>query len=98
MGAVTFINHASGATAEAAFDSAVQQAQWDHGHAGYSGTIAEKNSFVLIDLPEEYRQRPEDYAEKLISDDDPRVDDKWGPAGCLDLGNGQFIFFGWASS
>jgi hypothetical protein len=26
------------------------------------------------------------------------VDDKWGPAGCIDLGDGRFAFLGWASS
>lgn len=38
-------------TASAAFDQAVSQAQWEHGHGGYSGTIAEKHSFVEVSLP-----------------------------------------------
>jgi hypothetical protein len=35
------------------------------------------------------------------SGDDPlweKVDDKWGPAGCIDMQDGTFLFFGWASS
>jgi len=29
---------------------------------------------------------------------DPRIDDKWGPAGCIELEKGRWLFFGWASS
>jgi hypothetical protein len=35
-----------------AFDIAKDQAYYDHGHSGYTGTIAEKDGFVVIDLPE----------------------------------------------
>lgn len=37
-------------------------------------------------------------AQKMVFDGDPRIDDKWGDAGCIDLGDGWFLFFGWASS
>ena len=40
----------------------------------------------------------EHYAHDLIDECDPRVDDKWGPAGCVRLEEGTFYFFGWASS
>lgn len=35
-----------------AFMAACEQAAWDYGHSGYTGTIAEKGSFVFFDLPE----------------------------------------------
>ena len=46
---------------------------------------------------------PSQYANLLIDEGDERVDDKWGPAGCIELprvGDGEktFLFFGWASS
>lgn len=36
-------------------------------------------------------------AHGLIGNRDPRIDDKWGPAGCIKLTNGKYYFFGWAS-
>ena len=96
MGADNFSVHASGKNANDAFRSAVQDAQYEYGHGGYSGTIAEKHSFKMIALPE--GKEPYDYADELIDKEDSRIDDKWGPAGCFDLGEGKFMFFGWASS
>src|SRR3990167_2827661 len=80
MGAQQFYNSAKGATAAEAFKSAVEQAQYDHGHSGYSGTIAEKEDFTMIELPA--GREPQDYADHLFDKGDQRIDDKWGPAGC----------------
>ncbi len=95
MGAEIFLVHAEGETAQQAFLAAVAQASYDYGHAGYTGTIAEKDSFVMIDLPQ--GMDAEAYAHQLINEGDNRIDDKWGDAGCIktDLG---WLFFGWASS
>lgn len=49
MGADEFVIMASGRTAAAAFNSAVREAKYENGHGGYTGTIAEKHSFVMID-------------------------------------------------
>lgn len=96
MGAETFFTVSKGATAKAAFDSAVQQAQYDYGHSGYTGSVAEKDSFVVIPVPA--GADPVVFAEQLVRDCDPRVDDKWGPAGCVQVDPGTWLFFGWASS
>ena len=96
MGAEVFYTEAKGATAQEAFKHAVDAALWDYGHAGYSGTIAEKDSFVEIALPE--GKDAEQYAYELIDVGDERIDDKWGPAGCIHLGGDRWAFFGWASS
>jgi hypothetical protein len=96
MGSDTFRTRASGKTANDAFNNAVREAQYESGHGGYSGTIAEKNCFQMIDLPKGKDAR--DFANELISEGDPRIDDKWGPAGCIALGKGEYLFFGWASS
>lgn len=53
MGAADYRSTAFGKTAQAAFSAAVEQAQHEHGHGGYTGTIAEKNGygFIQVDLP-----------------------------------------------
>ncbi len=47
MGASAFYTIAKADTAEAAFHIAKQEAYWDFGHAGYTGTIAEKPGFIV---------------------------------------------------
>lgn len=99
MGASTFENIAKGKTAAEAFDACVEEARYDYGHAGYTGTIAEKGSFVMIREPKcNTVDEAIALANKLIDEGDPRIDDKWGPAGCIPLPDNQFLFFGWASS
>ncbi len=98
MAAETFITDASGDTAQAAFTAARKKAQYDHGHAGYTGTIAEKDTFVLIPFPGGDAKTAHAFAEALLRSGDKRIDSKWGPAGCLDLGEGKYVFFGWASA
>lgn len=41
----------TGTDAADAFRSARDDAAWQHGHGGYTGTIAEKHDFALITLP-----------------------------------------------
>ena len=114
MGAETFKTVAFGKDATDAFWAATERAAYMHGHGGYTGTIAEKDRFMLIPLPPGIAA--ETYAETLIENRDSRVDDKWGPAGCIEipvisrgcvlsehrLGDRPdlrlFLFFGWASS
>jgi hypothetical protein len=96
MGAQTFTHKAKGKTAKDAFQQAVSDARYEHGHGGYTGTLAEKSDFVMIALPKD--ESAVDYAYSLIDSCDPRIDDKWGPAGCIDMGDGNYLFFGWASS
>lgn len=48
MGAHTFYTRSSGEDAKSAFQNAVEDAQYRYGHAGYTGTIAEKTSFTEI--------------------------------------------------
>lgn len=106
MGANTFFTTGYGKTARDAFSSAKYDAQsearadyedeyGDGYEGGYSGTIAEKNGFVMIDLPA--GEKPVEYANKLIDAGDRRIDDKWGPAGCIHIKDDKYLFFGWAS-
>jgi len=96
MGACTFFTVFGGRDAGNAFTEARREAQYERGHGGYTGTIAEKHDFVMISCPEDLS--PATYANRLINDDDPRVEDKWGPAGCIQVEPGRWLFFGWASS
>lgn len=102
MGASTFITTVEGLHLDArrAFSQAIQEARHESGWGGYTGTIAEKSSYVMIGLLK--GQDPYDYANRLIDEDDSRIRDKWGPAGCIHsvnekTGHDKYVFFGWAS-
>ena len=96
MGAECFQHKASGDSAEEAFRAAREEAFYECGHSGYTGTIAEKTEFTIIELPA--GKDAEDYAEELIDEGDTRIQYKWGPCGCIAMGNRRYVFFGWASS
>ncbi|AVO25119.1 hypothetical protein KHQ84_gp194 [Rhodococcus phage Finch] len=102
MGAYEFDQRATGKDADEAFDNARQQAQYDHGHSGYTGTIAEKHNYVIIERKPVGESEAWSLAQKLMNDDDPRIADKWGPAGAVLVseaaGVQDWLFFGWASS
>lgn len=106
MGASQFTATASGPSAGEAFRDAVDLAKYEYGHGGYTGTIAEKDSFVLVStevLPD--ADAAETLADRLLEADDPRVTDKGGPAGAVEYraaqhaeGERAFLFFGFAPS
>ncbi len=98
MGAHMFYKRADGEDAESAFRSAVKKAQYYHGHGGYTGTIAEKTSFTRIPESEVGDTDPTEYAGQLIDEQDSRIDNKWGPAGCIHIEDGTYLFFDWASA
>ena len=81
MGAVRFGIQARGETAKKAFENAKEQAQYERGYDGYTGTIAEKHNYKKISVPK--GKDPIDYANKLLNEDDERIANKWGPAGCV---------------
>ena len=109
MGAMTFNTIVTGKTPREAFRKAVDSALYESGHGGYTGTIAEKHEWINIHLPE--GKDPYEFSGELINNDDGRISDKWGPAGCLDItktsygidagrreNENAYLFFGWASS
>ena len=92
----------SARTAEEAFRRLVAQAKFDHGHAGYTGTIAEKTSFRMEQPRKD--ETPNACFSRCVADRDHWSGDKWGPAACIDFGPDPkrkgfniFYFFGWAS-
>ena len=83
-------------SAQEAFDSLCATDRHENGHS-YSGGIGMKHDFVKIATVDTLAEA-EALADKLIDACDPRIDDKWGPAGCIAVGDDHFLFFGWASS
>ncbi len=108
VGANWFTTYHDGADVQVAFRDAVDEAAWEHGHGGYSGTIAEKDGYVIITRGPVSRDEAERLARDLYERDDPRIADKWGPAGAIPVRQPTspaaqsdpdgWLFFGWASS
>ena len=51
MGADHFTDYATGKTVGEAFDKARRDAQYEYGHGGYTGSIAEKSGYIEIPVP-----------------------------------------------
>lgn len=98
MGAEQFECTSNLPSIEDAFRACVDQACYDYGHGGYTGTIAEKNEYVVIQKAPLPLNEARDLAGSLLVKGDPRIDDKWGPAGAIPLLPTGWFFFGWASS
>lgn len=97
MGADSFVVTSYGKTAKEAFRTAVEDALHEYGHGGYTGSIAEKHNFMMIECPKD--KKPVEYAWDLVNTGDHRIDDKWGPAGCVKTSKDNvWVFFGVASS
>lgn len=94
MGAINFMTIARGKDASEAFNNAVEDAQYEYGHRGYTGTIAEKSSYTLV-VPRE-GETPQQCLDRHVEKN--TFFDKWGPAGCVQLEPGKFCFFGFAAS
>lgn len=90
------IKRSEARTAKAAFEKAVKQAQYDHGHSGYSGTIAEKSRLH----PPAHKPFETWEAARAFARDFGGEMDKWGPSEVVEVKgkDGGWLFFGWASS
>jgi len=82
MGAMEFFTYSVGENVEDAFNHAVRYAQYMSGHGGYTGTIAEKGSYVVIPASEVGDIDAMTYA-KANCNRDKRIRDKSGPAGAI---------------
>jgi hypothetical protein len=102
MGAQTFYDEGTGSDPKLVFKDLVKEALHWYGHSPYSGTIKEKNDFVMATKDVLSVEDAYSLANKLIST--PDYSNKWGPAGCIQMlpseGNTtpRYLFFGWASS
>ena len=111
MGAQQFFDTAKGKTPRDAFKNAHDDACYEYGHGGYSGTLAEKGGHTMSNKPDGISGS--DWAdmvdEFLVEDTDQEhyqqlkkdskvYEDKWGDALCIKNGDGDYIFCGCASS
>jgi hypothetical protein len=109
MGGASFFNIGSGDSMQDAFDRLVREARHDHGHGGYTGTIAEKTAVRELDMPGHWlehvdtRRLDEEQAEEFADACREVVPyDKWGPADGFEIkraedGTRRWAFFGDAS-
>ena len=108
MGAEVFYNRVKGTSASKAFNEERENACYEYGHGGYTGTIAEKDGYTRshkpkdidadkwIEMIEDFDyEESQDYFRQLKKDYEV-YDDKWGDALCVPTDDG-FIFCGWAS-
>lgn len=105
MGAEQFRQTTKAKTAEEAFKQLQEKARYDYGHAGYTGTIAEKPSFRIFTPPE--GMTPQEFIIALEFSDSYKENikkawecygDKWGPAVCVRKDEETWTFLGLASS
>lgn len=86
---------------QAAFDEAVADARYEYGHGGYTGTLADKDSVILVGEVETWEEAEELSAVLLgmrDAEEDERISDKWGPAGAIKVKGKGWSFIGIASS
>jgi hypothetical protein len=101
MGATEFYHKVENEPSiDVAFRRARREATEAYGNRGYTGSISEKDKYRQISAVDTYEEA-DDLAYKMISDADPRIDDKWGPAGAIKYTNEHnqicWLFFGIAS-
>lgn len=97
MGARDFSSFADGATPSKAFEAAKAEARVKYGER-YTGSVAEKGSFKTVPTPPAIAGDEQEvlrHAFSLIAEDDD-LDDKYGPAGCMQVRPGRWLFFGMA--
>jgi hypothetical protein len=110
MGAEVFYSTSKAKKPNEAFKECKEDAYWEHGHGGYTGTIAEKSGYSMsrkpkeipantwIDMVEDFDEEDTDQEHySALKHDFNIYDDKWGDALCIEAKEG-FIFCGWASS
>ncbi|MEO3976682.1 hypothetical protein [Streptomyces sp. CAU 1734] len=98
MGAYEFITPGASGDVERAFFNAKADAVLESGRRQYTGTIAEKDGFVLVADRPMSLAAAEEYATHLLNTDDERIRDKRGPAGAIPVDDGSWIFVGNASA
>jgi len=92
MKRVLFLTSECGNDANEAFCRAVNLAQSNHGCKSNTGTIADKKEFKMV--KREDKSNPFDWARQHLELDTVKtVNDT---VSCIDAGEGEFIFFGYA--
>lgn len=96
-----------------AYDALVKQAQHEHGHDPYNGTISTTSGYVMLHPPKGCQL--DVFIRRVLEDGDGSPVQKWGPAGCIEVTGAKataikkahgldgtraraYIFIGWAAS
>lgn len=102
MGAERFDVYQEGTNVKAAHNAAFEQAGYDYGHRGYTGSLAEKPEFEMRNGGKSLKmEEAKAFAEKDLDENDH---DKWGPAWVIPIKEDSsektvgFLFYGYASS
>ena len=85
-GAEAFEEFGTGTNARQVFRELVQEAQYEYGSRGYTGSIAEKDGFVMATRQVMTRAQAEEYVNKNIE----RYG-KWDDAGCVAIGEEKIV-------
>lgn len=80
MGACSFENTVMNPDVRKAFNHAHDQAQYERGHGGYSGTIAEKDGYRVLSRTPMAGAELADFIDSRLEEND-----KWGPAFAVPL-------------
>lgn len=101
MGACNFEEGVIGKyTPQEAYDKLVEEARWESGHGGYTGTIAETGGFKMVPLPP--RKNPRKLMDEMMMwkkykdgsfESHPDIADKWGPCACIEVPRTQWKKF-----
>lgn len=99
MGACNFITFGEGQTAQKAFGRLVAEAEWEHGHDPYNGTISTTRlKRGSVQVAEEWSETAREAAIGVAEADD--WGEKWESRAidCGSYGDGRmWAFYGWAS-
>ena len=99
MGAINFIEFGKGDTAITAFDQLVAEAEWEHGHDPYNGTISTTS---LVGKPVKVAEKWGEWAREMAIQeaDEHGWGEKWESRAidCGEFGETRmWAFYGWAS-
>ena len=102
MGAERFDVFQKGSDVHSAFKAARDEALYEYGHCGYTGSLGEKTSFEMRNGGQALTfKEAEAFADKDLEENDH---DKWGPAWVVPFHPDDsptvigFLFYGYASS
>lgn len=96
MGACDFVTFIEGKVAQDAFNQAVEEARYKYGHAGYTGTIAEKPGYEIVSSEPLSLEDADKFIKDTINKN-PKWGEAWAIKVCDDKFNG-YVFYGYASS
>ncbi|MFB7378575.1 hypothetical protein ACFC6U_27935 [Kitasatospora purpeofusca] len=83
MGAERFTTYQDGIDVTHAFRDAVENARYEYGHRGYTGTIAEKEGWQTVTSTPLSMDDAEALADRIMRDYEHPLQDVWGPAGAI---------------